>query len=245
MKFMKFVTLGLFLLIVVGLVWLPASAQETLTYGDTVEGEITDAAFRFEYQFEGSADDIIVIHMKDGVDFGDLDSPELLLLDAGGNLIADTTEAFTYGETTLITQLSAAGAYTIVATRTDGQAGDSVGPFVLTLFQPEVIDTGAKLRSEFSSEDDPKYYSISIDAAFNLNYSKLRGDLSPQISLHALDPDAPGITEELATVSGQLNHIVLGTFEDQAPYIVIVEQALFDFHFTEVTAEFNLFVTSQ
>jgi len=63
-------------------------AQEdsnTIAYGDTVVGEITNREFEIEYTFTGKADDVVVIEMHQVDVLGDLDHPVIMVLDTEYN----------------------------------------------------------------------------------------------------------------------------------------------------------------
>ena len=61
---MKKSAIAILLMLVVSMFMVVAvQAQETLTPGTPVTGEITDDAFALEYTFEGEADQVVVIEL--------------------------------------------------------------------------------------------------------------------------------------------------------------------------------------
>lgn len=218
------------------------NAQDVLEPGATLEGEISDASFETEYTFSGTADTVIIVEMLPVEDFGDLTSPQLILIDSSGSVVVDTIDNFDYAEAILVTQLPEDGDYTLIATREDGRSGDSVGEYTITLLIPEVLEVGGKVSGFASSEGRPQYFVVNSEDDFVLRYSKNAGDFNPEVAVGILNDSMSG-TDEFASAYGQLDNIAMGNIE-AGLYIVQIQEALFDFNFDEVTADFNLSVES-
>lgn len=232
----------LFMLILLLLPVVLVQAQEALEPGTILNGEITDATFEIEYTFTGVADSVIVVEMNAVDTFGELDSPILILLDSSGSVVVDTTNNFDYGRAILVTQLPADDTYTLLATRQDGRAGTSLGEYTLELIVPSLIASGEKATGSVSSEGRPEYYVINADSDFVLNYTKNAGDFNPEIAVGVLNEYNSGL-DDYATATGKLENIAMGDI-DAGLYVVEVKEALFDFNFDVVTADFNLSVDS-
>jgi len=218
------------------------SAQDvpTLEYGDTVRGEITNAVFEVAYQFLGNPDDVVVIEMLATDNDTELRAPEILLLDAEGNLLADSINNIGIEEAVLVFQVPEEAFYTVIATREDGRGGDDTGEYTLTLFQPPIIKADDVAESRISNVSRPLYFVVESEDDFTLTYEKQAGDFFPQVSVSTL-PDNNGELEEVAIASGDvLSLLTFGVFEGGQPHIVIVERALFDFAFDTITADFTL-----
>jgi len=237
----KFVSSLFFLIVLVLMGVSIVTAQgEVLEYGDVVEGEISNAEFELEYTFQGNAEDVIVIEMVPVDTMGDLDAPELVLLNSDNTVVADTTNNFDFGQAILVAELPADDIYVLLATREDGRAGESVGAFTLSLQLPEVIKADAIAEGNVTNEDRPAYYMVDSMDDFNLIYNKQDGDFFPQVTVFALGDD-PGSVDEVAAASGSaMSTLNFGTFTGGEPYVVAVERALFDFSFDEIDADFTL-----
>jgi len=223
------------------------TAQEvvTLVPGEIVTGEITNAAFEVEYQFLGNPGEIIVLEMQAAEGTRDLRSPEILLLDADGEIVADTTENIGINEAVLVFEVPVEAFYTVIATREDGRGGDSIGPFTLELIMPEVIAADSEITGSMTNETRSQYYVVQSEDDFTITYNKLAGDFFPQVVVARLG-EYPGSTDEVATASGDsLTIATIGVFTGGEPYFITIERALFDFSFTEVTADFALKFTPQ
>lgn len=228
------------LVILLSMPFYAMSQELELNYGDIVTGEITDTEYEIEYSFTGNEGDVIVIEMKAVNSLGGLTSPELILLGVNGRVYADTSRAFNFSSTTLAAQLPDDGQYTIIATRRNGRAGDSVGAFTLELLLPEALEPDSPFEGMASSEGRTQYYLVETDQTFSVLYQRISGNLFPVIEVNALDAQSGGL-ESVAAVSGnQLTLALLGEFLSRSPYIVTVGEAPLDFNFREVTVNFTL-----
>lgn len=121
---------------------LPAdyASLPLLAYGDTVEGEISDAKFMDVYVFLGQEGDPITVELKSldtGAAVSALD-PMLILLDDGRIPLAehDDIVAGVERDSRLEFVLPRTAYYAIVATRFDQAEGTSTGPYSLSLWGP-------------------------------------------------------------------------------------------------------------
>jgi hypothetical protein len=225
---------------------LPALAQEggtKIEYGQTVTGEITNQNFEVPFTFEGNQGDVVVIEMAPVDVLGDLNSPSVILLDAGFNMLGSVDSGF--GTAVFASKLPGDGEYTILASRRDGRAGDSVGQFTLQLIKPPVLKVGESIQDMVSSEAT-NYYVVETQGPFSISYEKLSGDFYPAVLIHLINDDNE--LEEVASMQGK--SFVQGTLGIETasittsiPYCVTVQEALFDFNFDEVTADYSLTLT--
>ena len=100
-----------------------------IAYGDTVEGEVTNAEFEVPYRFTGAAGDVVQVRMVVD-DSGDFYEPTLILLDADNAVVASIEAWY---EALLLMPLPADGEYTILASRFGGRTGTAEGGYTLTL----------------------------------------------------------------------------------------------------------------
>ncbi len=217
-------------------------AQDALEAGVPVRGEITNDAFEVEYTFSGTADSVVIIEMLAEDDDGFMNDlvGQLILLDSEGSVVVDTSDHFSFGDSVLVTQLAADDDYTVIATREDGRSGESEGEYTLKLSIPEAIEVGGKVEGETSSEAGVLYYIIETEEDFVVGYSKSAGDFNPEILLSVVAESNSEI-EDYAQFSGQVTNVAMGDIP-AGLYVVSIQEALFDFNFDEVTAEFTLSV---
>lgn len=173
----------------------PSAAQgNTLAYGQTVEGRITNEAFRTVYAFEGQQGAIVDVVMR-RLD-GNLD-PALLLLDSANALIARDDD----GGDGLNAALSAivlprTETYFLVATRFGQAQGTTTGRFSLTLER-----VGVAADPDLEAETFPLRYDEAAVRELNdaqpqhlYTFAALRGDL---------------ITLRMTRISGDLDSVLI------------------------------------
>jgi len=112
-----------------GVVAQTPTSSKPITYGQTVNGTISDQAFFEQWQVSASTHDRIAVHMSgaDGL------RPLIGLLDGGGNLLTHSVNGDPNGSVDLVYDVPAAGAYFIIATRVDNQYGTTTGSYSLSL----------------------------------------------------------------------------------------------------------------
>lgn len=214
-----------------------------LHYGDVVDGEITNEAFEVEYTFTGSANDVVIIRMwAEGFE-NVVNEPALALATADNEVLGSTADHISIAAATLVATLPSDGDYKILATRVDGSAGDSVGAYKLSVLKPELLTPGQPVTGSISSED-VAHYLIDAEGPFVLTYQRTGGAYSPEISINVISDI--GETESQAVLSGG---IMRGGSLDIDPggpgqFIVILQEALWDFNFEVVSAEFTLTLDS-
>lgn len=213
--------------------------DNVLDYGDVATGELTNSEFEIEYTFTGKAGEIVVIEMIPEDILGDLDSPVILLLGPNGRIYADTIDAFSFGDATLVFELNENGDYTIIATRADGRAGDSVGEFFLHLTLPQIIEAGEPISASTGNEERPQYFAVTALDNFSVLYERGFGDFYPNIEVNIIND---GQLRSVGSATGdELTVALLGEFSGRGgPYIVSIGVGLFDFNFTTVTADFEI-----
>lgn len=225
-------------LLIAAIATVPAAAQDAIPFNEIVVGEITDDAYAVSYTFEGAEGDIVIIDMGAVDILADLSEVVIELYDSAGTLIATTDDGFALSTARLAVQLEAADTYTVTATRAEGEAGTSVGEFYLRVALPEALSTA--VSATISSEELPHYYLVDTTSSFGVFYTKSAGDFSPQMSIATLDDDSPDLAELAGLYGDSVTTGLLGNFEPDMPYIVVMTRALFSFSFGETTADYTL-----
>ena len=111
-----------------------------INFGETVQGELTNANFADEYTFETEAGDTVSIELR--ATSGDLDTL-LELYNPTGELIASNDDVDLFSDnlnSALNNILLGGGTHTIVATRFDGAEGETTGTYELTLTRNSATD---------------------------------------------------------------------------------------------------------
>ncbi len=221
------------------------SAQEevpVIGFEEVVTGEITNRNFEVPYKFAGKQGDVVIIEMSRLEALSDLDRPALILLDTSSRMMGQDDG---YGNISLAAKLPADGEYTILATRSNGRAGDSVGRFSLTIHKPPVLVVGKPIFARITSEQT-HYYTVETPGTFGIEYVKRVGRFYPAISVQQVTTDC--ILEEVASLQGDAligGKLVL---ESQSAYIaetfvVVVKEALWSWNWNAVSASYEVSLT--
>jgi hypothetical protein len=218
---------------------LPVHAQEVLQYGSLITAEMTNEQFEFNYTFDGKVNDVVVIAIKAVDPLGEFYTNILTLKNEAGEVLAEY-RGFSRNE--IFTQLPESATYTITVTRPDGAAGTDVGEFTLSIDSIPLVEIGASLSDTISSEGNAHYYAYSGDTDFYISYSKSAGDFFPEVSVNTIGViDNDGQLSAVGSMSGGMFVIgSIGTFTGGRLYIIEVDEALFDFNFSEVTADYTI-----
>jgi hypothetical protein len=210
-------------------------AQEgaTIAYGDVVRGQITNRRFEVVYNFEGNARDVVIIEMK-AVDVrGKLTNPALLLLNASGDTIADTSRNIVFLNTTLAIQLPRDGAYTVIATRAQGRTGKSEGEFTLELIKPDTLAPGSSVSDRISNRSRSNYYVVQHDGSdLDLTYGRQSGTYYPQISISRIT-ERFGLLSVVSMYGRELRRGRISFPEQRGLYVIIVGRSILDIAATQ------------
>lgn len=215
----------------------------TLQYGDVVDGEITNEAFELEYTFTGAANDLVIVRMWSEGFENVLTLPALALSTADNQLLGSTTDHSSIMDAILVATLPADGDYKILATRMDGSAGQTVGTFKLSVLKPEALTPGQPVTGSISSED-VAFYLVDAQGPFVLAYQRTGGTFSPEVSVNSVSDI--GEAESKALLSGTLVRAGSLDIDPGGPgqFIVVLKQALWDFQFEVISAEYSLTLNS-
>lgn len=218
-----------------------AQGGEAIKYGEVVKGEMTEDEYEFTYTFEGSDGDVIIIAFSPVDEFGDLNSPIIVLTDPEGDTVADTTNNFVFGSLIAAAELKDDGEYTLLVTRADGKSGESVGEFTVEVVNLPVLEAGKPLtEEETDSESRSQYYAVKSEDDWGLSYLKLDGTMEVEITINTINTSGANLSP-VASVDGDLlTEVAIGIFDGDETYIVSVGEPLFAFNFSKVKAEYSL-----
>ncbi len=199
--------------------YVPAKAQtsQTITYDQTVTGQITRDVFRQVYTFAGRADDVINIILNKTS--GTLD-PILLVIDDQNALIARNDDGGKgYNAAILSLQLPREGNYFIIASRFGQERGSTTGSYSLTLARVglSASGTGAALSygdnviGEIRPDAPEQVYGFTAQRGdlIHISMQRISGDLDPfliladsqgnVLSASDDDPASPGTLDAAIT----------------------------------------------
>ncbi len=227
--------------------WADPSAQAgAISYGQTVQGEITEDAIEQSWTFTGSAGDIITISVKSNDD-NYLDST-LTLQDSAGAVIVEIDDVFGL-DPFYITRLESDGEHTITVGRAGGADGSSVGGFDLTLAEAALTELGAAATLSLAEGQDSAFIAVQGDEAQKavLEYELSAGDARPDLSIayFAYDEflEQVGYNELLSLTGETISKVSINLeLPVTGIYMVIVERSWFDWG--DTTGEFVVTVSS-
>jgi hypothetical protein len=222
---------------------IPTFAQEpTLEYGEPTTGEISNREFEIEYSFIGATGDVVIISLVPEDTTRGLTTPALLLLDADFNVLTSVDASFS--PAILVFDISEDATYIVLATRRGGRSGDSEGKFTLTVSKAQLLTPGEIVEVSATSES-PTYFAVRSSEAFDVNYTRQRGDFYPEISVNIIKETLFGDSNltSIASVTGdRLERASIGIDPTGAEELFIVEigEPLFQINFREKRVVFSL-----
>jgi hypothetical protein len=206
----------------------------------TFEGEMTEDEYEFEFTFDAEEGQIIAAIFNDISEGGTLYSPTLVLENPAGDTIADTTESFSFGNVSLFAEVNSSGTYTLYISRFDEEDGTDVGEFTIDIVEVPVLEAGSVTEGTLSSEGNPGYYVVDTESPFGISLVKGDGDMAFNLSVNTIDSQSGTLTE-LATAEGEaLTEVLLGIFEGEEPYVVMVGEPFFFFSFDETSTDYTV-----
>jgi len=220
------------------------SAQQFIDYGERVEGALTHENPAQAYSFMGGSGDVIVVEMRsvDRTLENLLDAPRLILRDRDDQIVVDTLLSYPIDDAVLVAQLPYDDLYTIIATRDENVGVLSVGAFTLQIINVEMLSTEQTIEDAIESGlTNANYYAIDADEVVRLRYQHQGGDFHPQVSVSAVDSEAPsGHVMQAVGYGPGLDEAVLGTFAPDDVYLVVLTQSPLDYNEMPLTAEYAL-----
>ena len=224
-------------------------AQEganTLTYGDSMTGEITNRNFEVEYSFQGSAGDVIVVELIPDDTLDGLSQPSIIILNSEFDVLASVDAGISAA--VLVYELGQDGEYFILATRRDGRSGESIGPYTLELSLVPLLEPSQTMQGSVTSEQ-PAYYAVKSTVDFNISYERGDGDFYPAIEINVIEDQffSDDNLESIATLEGDsLKRGTIGINVEgsgQALFIVTISEPLFQFNLSEKSVDFTVEMT--
>lgn len=164
---------------------LPAAAQQetlpgnTIFYGQTMSGTITNEQFFELWTFDGVSDDAIEVRMTAS---GGL-LPLIGLLDPGGTLVMRSDDGTLDGTVTLTYIIPADGTYTIVATRVGRDQGTTTGQYTVALNWTNPPAENSSREVTFRCQE----YEIGVALVLELGSDMVTEGVAQRIIVYGLD----------------------------------------------------------
>lgn len=210
----------------------------SIAYGDTVEGEVTNAQFEVPYRFTGAAGDVVQARMVVD-DSGEFYEPSLILLNPDNSVLAAIDSWY---EAILFAPLPADGEYTLLASRYGGRTGTVEGSYTLTLTALTGLPAGEPVEGEMSSEDVVAY-AVPADAPFTLAFERVSGEFAPELTVNVIGEF--GDFEVIGALYGQpVRKLTLEVEPDPELgadfYIIQLARSSWDWSYEPASAQYTL-----
>ncbi|MCE7948549.1 MAG: hypothetical protein DYG88_14085 [Chloroflexi bacterium CFX4] len=184
----------------------PTLAQSSISYGDTVQGELTSSASKISYAFEGKRGDIAVVQMIAAPSNGAIGA-QLNVTDSGGAKLADSAALIIFGRLgeIVVVEVPSDGTYTI---NVESGSSGTTGAFDLVLLQAEFLELNSPVEGEASSTPDDQrgrysnFYVVESRSDVELRYERLSGNYTP--AMIVLGVEAGNNLFERAFLGGSL-----------------------------------------
>ncbi len=192
------------------------TVDNTINYGQTSTGSISDAVFRQYWSFRGSRDDVVDITMV--ARSGDLDS-FLSLITPDGDVIATTTDGGDGLDAALYSiQLPSSGTYSIVARRAGndfGETSSTQGTYDLTLSlrapghaedqpAPASLTLGTTLRGQLTSDSPSALYRVEASGILSLSLEAADTFQTETVSVMTPDHALLGVLSGISPLRGSV-----------------------------------------
>jgi hypothetical protein len=217
------------------------NAQESISYGDVIEGEITDREYEIEYTFEAAEGDLVVVEMRRADTDSELYNADVIVLNPDGDIVADTTDYYgSNGAQAVVLFEAEDGEYTILATRDGGRGGDEEGNFTLRLLLVDEL-TAKPVEGEMGTDALDAYYAIRAEGNVDVTYTWLSGNYAPLMQVRPVE-ELGYPSDQTASVSGTLlNTATINLVgEDGQLLLVSVIGDPIDYLFDDVEATFEI-----
>jgi hypothetical protein len=179
----------------------PTESGNTIAYGETVPGEISNRTFESVFTFEGQAGDVVTIQLT-ASEMASFD-PYLYLTTLDNQVIAENDDFFDLNSR-IVARLPETASYQIIATRLGERTGNGEGAFNLSLANVPVAEVGVTLEGTIKAESEPPLHVFAADTAglYTVTYTVISGDYVASVRVEFL-ADEGGYTEEVASLNAK------------------------------------------
>ena len=194
-----------------------AQAPTSFAYGDVVQGELTADVTAIDYTLTAAKGDIVVLDMRRVKD-SQLYLTAIVVKDASGNEIVNTTEDTNANNTVAGFTADTDGDYTVTATR--NKYTDSTGAFELRATAAKLLQSGDSIKGLVTNKSADMYYALPADTDVKIAYTQTTGDYYLYFRVEVLDSK---YTSSLSASSTAIKGITWTVgLKTEADYITIV-----------------------
>ncbi len=172
------------------------SDAKQLSYGDSVQGEITNDAAMQTFKFAGAEDDIVavqVLPIQDPATYKSLHDITVKVVNSKNKKVVDSTDiVLFYGPsgTTVVAQLPTKGDYSITVGR--GKDNQDEGKYTLNLLQVQTLEADKPVTGTIKQEVNvvghyQSFYAVQSDKDFDIAYQVTGGDFVPTLEVNTIE----------------------------------------------------------
>jgi len=141
-------------------------SESTIAYGDWIYGVVNDDAPILRYYFEGQENDIVSVSMVQGDCGHNLDPYVALLSEDGVRIAEDDNGGFDDAASIYAFTLSKTGTYTVLASRSGMESGETTGDFNLALgtVTPTIMELGEAVPTTLTVDERAQLFQVDLEA---------------------------------------------------------------------------------
>ena len=231
------ILMGFGLLMVLAVATVEAKAPTAIAYGDVVEGEITAKVKEIDYTLSVTKGDIVVVDMRRSKD-SELYSTAIIVQDAAGNEIVNTTEDTGANNTVAGFTAETDGDYTVIATR--NKYSDTTGAFQLRPTAVKLLQSGDNVKGLVTNKSADVYYALPADTDVKVSYLQTKGDYFLRFRIVVLDSTTSATLSASATAIDGITWTV--GLKTEANYLTLVSVGgdEYDLQNQDISSKFTL-----
>ncbi len=229
--------LGLIVIVAVclGMISVGAVAAQNkvvLKLGEFVKGSITEKVLEQSYSFSAKKGDILTLEIMPDPAQPDLD-PTVELRNSDGQTIVKNDD-FSYPLALAIAELPSDGDYIVVAGRSGGEDGDSLGDYMLRVSVAKLVGSGSTIDAKVSSDFNApsQIYIMRPEKASSVDITMSQTPGENYAGFRVLSWDENGYPDTLANLdnTSKLTKATL-TVELEAKkfYVIKLQQVAYSF----------------
>ncbi len=233
----RFVILMSFALLMIFAAATVEAKATPIAYGDLIEGEITAKTTEVEYILSVTSGDIVVLDMRRSKD-SELYSTAIIVQDADGNEIVNTTEDTSANNTVAGFTAESDGDYTVIATR--NKYSETTGEFQLRPTSAKMLQSGDSTKGLVNNESADVYYALPADTDVKVSYLQTAGDYFLRFRIVILDSETSAILSASATAIDGITWTVSMKTESDYLTLISVGGDEYDLQHEDINSKFNL-----
>lgn len=208
-----------------------------IAYGDLVTGEISTKITEVSYLLTVARGDIVVLDLRRAKD-SELYSTALIVQDADGNEVVNTTEDTSANNTVTGFVANSDGDYTVIATR--NKYSDTTGAFELRPTSVRMLESGDSVKGLVDNESADVYYALPAGQDVKVSYIQTKGDYYLRFRILVLDSKTSSSLYASSTAIDGITWTVGLTTEQDYLTVISVGGDAYDLQHEDISSKFTL-----